>query len=205
VEREEPRANVIEHHPGIDLDRYRPADRAPRPRPRILFVGGRFKEKGGEDLLRALEGRLGTDVELDVVTRDHVPPLEGVTVHHLDPSDPQLLDLHQQADLMCLPTYGDTNPWVILEAMGCATPVISSAVGAIPEMLDEGRAGTIVPHGDPAALREAVLALLEDPVRREQVGRAARARCEERYDARRQSALLAQQLRTLSEDRRAAG
>jgi glycosyltransferase involved in cell wall biosynthesis len=205
VEREEPRARAIAHHPGIDLERYRPVPRRERARPRVLFVGGRFRAKGGEDLLSALQGSIGSEVELDLVTPAAVEPRDGVRVHRLTSSDPQLLDLFQQADLLCLPTLGDTNPWVLLEAMACETPVIATRVGAIPEMLDDGRAGMLVPYGDPRALREALLTALSDPQRRAELGRSGRVRCEQRYDARRQFPILADQMRGLLDQRRVAG
>ncbi len=188
---------MIEHHPGIDLERWYPAPREPRERPRVLFVGGRFAEKGGFDLLAALEGRIGTEVDLDVVTPADVPHAEGVTVHRLGHASPELRRLYQQADLLVLPTYGDTNPWVLLEAMACGTPAVSSDVGAIPEMLDEGRAGTVVPHGDVRALREAIEALLADGTRREGLRSVVRERVERHYDARRQFPALAARMREL--------
>jgi glycosyltransferase involved in cell wall biosynthesis len=195
AEREAPRARVVEHHPGIDLDRYRPAERRPRERPRVLFVGGRFKEKGGDDLLAALGEQLGREVDLDLVTPASVSERAGVRVHRLTPSDPRLLDLQQQADVMCLPTYGDSTPWAILEAMACGTPVISTGVGGIADLLDDGRAGVLVPHGDLRALGEALRALIADPERRAQLAARARARCEQRYDARRQFGRLVEHLR----------
>ena len=199
VERAAPGARVIEHHPGIDLVRHRPAPHRARERPRVLFVGGRFAAKGGEDLLAALGDGLGRDWDLDVVTPAEVPERPGVRVHRLSPSDPALLDLQQQADLFCLPTYGDSNPWVLLEAMACGTPVVSTPVGGIAGMLEDGRAGVLVPYGDPRALGEAVRGLLGDPGRRAEFAGAARARCETRYDARRQFAALAVRLRELSD------
>ncbi len=199
---EQPRSNVIAHHPGLDLERYAPAARETRTRPRVLFVGGRFKEKGGEDLLAALEGLAGSELDLDLVTPQEVPQTEGVAVHRLDAASPELLRLYQQADVLALPTHGDSNPWVLLEAMACGTPAVSTDVGAIPEMLDDGRAGVIVPHGEPRALREALTGLLADEGRREQLGRAARERCEQRYDARRQFPLLAARLEALAAVRR---
>jgi glycosyltransferase involved in cell wall biosynthesis len=198
LERAAPGVRIVEHHPGIDLDRYRPAARRDRARPRVLFVGGRFVLKGGEDLLAALGDGLGREVDLDIVTPADVPARPGVTVHRLSPSDPRLLDLQQQADVCCLPTYGDTNPWSVLEAMACGATVVSTRVGGIPEMLDEGRAGLLVPYGDPRVLGEALRSLLADPHRREQLGRCARARCEERYDSRRQLPLLIDLLRSVT-------
>jgi glycosyltransferase involved in cell wall biosynthesis len=194
IEEQAPGTRVIEHHPGLDLRRYVPAPRRERERPRVLFVGGRFAAKGGEDLLAALGDRLGHDCELDIVTPAEVPARAGVRVHRLSAADPELLDLQQQADVLCLPTYGDTNPWVLLEAMACGTPVISTPVGGIPDLLDDGRAGVLVPYGDPQALGEALRALLADPDRRAQLAGDARARCEARYDARRQFASLAERM-----------
>jgi glycosyltransferase involved in cell wall biosynthesis len=205
LERAAPRARVVEHHPGIDLERYRPAARRERERLRVLFVGGRFAAKGGEDLLAALAGELGERVELDLVTTAAVTERPGVRVHRLSPSDPELLDLQQQADLMCLPTYGDAVPWAVLEAMACGTPVLATRVGGIPDLLDGGRAGSLIEHGDARALREALQTLLREPQARAALAARARARCEQRYDARRQLPRLIERLRELLDARAHAG
>ncbi len=202
AEREAPGVRVLEHHPGIDLEHYRPAERRARERPRVLFIGGRFAEKGGEDLLAALGDLLGREVDLDVVTPDPVAERPGLRVHRLVRSDPRLLDLQQQADVACLPTYGDTNPWTVLEAMACGTPIVSTRVGGIPDMLAGGEAGALVPHGDRQALREQLLGLIRDPRRRRQLSDAARRRCEDRYDATRQLPVLAGHLRDAIERHR---
>jgi glycosyltransferase involved in cell wall biosynthesis len=178
----EPRANVAVHHPGLDLDAFRPAPRRPRALPRILFVGGRFADKGGDDLLAALGDDLGTTVELDAVTPADVAPRPGLRVHRLGPGDPELRDLRQQADLLVLPSGADAVPWAILEAMACGVPVVGSTVGAIGDLVG-GEAGVLVPFGDRPALRAATLELLDDEPRRAALGAAARARCEARFDA----------------------
>jgi len=200
AEREAPEARVEEHHPGIDLGRFAPAARRDRAagRARVLFVGGRFAEKGGQDLMAALGNQLGRSVELDLVTPAELPAREGVRVHRLEPSDPRLLDLQQQADLFCLPSYGDAAPWAVLEAMACGTPVVASDVGGLPDMLAGGAAGALVAHGDVRGLREALLGLLGDPTRRGEFAAAARARCEERYDARKQFGRLVELLNSAS-------
>jgi glycosyltransferase involved in cell wall biosynthesis len=195
LEREAPGLRVLEHHPGIDLIRYRPAPRRERPRAKVLFIGGRFIEKGGEDLIAALGDELGRDIDLDIVTHADVPERPGVRIHRLIRSDPQLLDLQQQADVFCMPTYGDTNPWSILEAMACGTPVISSRVGGIPNMLDDGGSGVFAPYGDPRVLGEALRALIADRGRRAQLAARARARCEVHYDARQQGPRLVELFR----------
>jgi glycosyltransferase involved in cell wall biosynthesis len=186
-----PRANVVEHHPGIDLERYRPAEhREQRARTRVLFVGGRFKEKGGVDLLRALGPELGSSVELDVVTAAEVPEQPGVRVHRLRPNDAALLELQQQADIFCLPSYGDAVPWAVLEAMACGTSVLAGDIGGIPDLLDGGRAGVLVTPGDQGGLREGLLALMENPARRAELAGGALARARSHFDARIQTGRL---------------
>lgn len=192
-----PRARAVVHHPGIDLRRFAPAPRRPRARARVLFVGGRFTDKGGPELVEALSPRLGHDVELDVVSPAEVPARDGLRVHRLGPEDPELMDLRAQADLLCLPSGADAAPWAVLEAMACGTPVVVSDVGGTPDLVGHGEAGVVVPHADVPALREAVFALLGDEPRRAALGRAARGRCEREYDAERQTGTLLELLRDL--------
>lgn len=185
-----PAANVVKHHPGIDLRRYSPAEPEDTGSRRVLFVGGRFEAKGGADLLAALRPRLGRDVTLDIVTMDPVPETDGVTVHRLDAGDERLVDLYRRADIFCLPTLGDSNPWVILEAMACGTPVVSTTVGAIPELLGHGEAGVVVEPGDRDALGSALDKLLDDDELGRDLGAAGRRRCQRHYDSRVQVPLL---------------
>ncbi|MGH2950136.1 MAG: glycosyltransferase family 4 protein, partial [Solirubrobacteraceae bacterium] len=159
VERAAPRARVIEHHPGIDLEAFRPAPRASDARARVLFVGGRFAEKGGHDVLEALGPHAGRELDLDIVTPARIPSRPGVTVQRLGPADPGLLELFRRADVFCLPTYGDAVPLSVVEAMACGAAVVATDVGAMRDLLDDGRAGRLVRAGDPRGLRAAVLAL----------------------------------------------
>ena len=179
-----PSAPVAVHHPGLDLERFSPAPRRERERPRLLFVGGRFREKGGEELIAALGGLLGTELELDVVTPEPVPHVDGVRVHRHSSGAPALVDLYQQADLLCLPTRGDAAPFAVLEAMACATPVVAYDVGAVGEMLGEPAGGAVVPRGDMPRFVAEIRTLLADPQARERAGAQARSRCEAKYDAR---------------------
>jgi glycosyltransferase involved in cell wall biosynthesis len=195
VRRAAPRARVLTLCPGVDTARLRPAARAARARSRVLFVGGRFAEKGGYDLLDALAEDLGDTVELDVVTGDPLPERPGVRVHRLEREDRRLLELYQQADVMCLPTLGDSLGWALIEAMACGTPVISTSVGAIPELLDEGRGGLLVEPGNPRELRGALRRLLGDEALGRQLAQRSLSTVEERFDARAQGRKLAALMR----------
>ncbi len=195
VRRTTPGARVFTICPGVDTVRFVPAQREPRELPRVLFVGGRFAEKGGYDLLAALGEDLGRTVELDVVSGEQPPPRPGLRVHRLSHGDPRLLELHQQADVTCLPTLGDSLGWALIEAMACGTPVLSTEVGAIPELLEGGRAGVLVRPADPRELRGAILGLLADESRRRQLAARALEAVGERFDARIQGAKLAAVMR----------
>jgi glycosyltransferase involved in cell wall biosynthesis len=195
VRRAAPRARVHTLCPGVDTARLRPAARVARARARVLFVGGRFAEKGGYDLLDALAEDLGHTVELDVVTGDPLPERPGVRVHRLEREDRRLLELYQQADAMCLPTRGDSLGWALIEAMACGTPVISTSVGAIPELLDEGRGGLLVEPEKPRELRAALWRLLADEALGRQLAQRSLSTVAERFDARVQGRKLAALMR----------
>jgi glycosyltransferase involved in cell wall biosynthesis len=195
VRRACPTAHVVEHHPGLDVARFRPAERRPRERPRVLFVGGRFGAKGGDLLLAALGPLAGRELDLDLVTKADVPARPGVRVHALAPGDPALIDLYQQADVFCLPTRGDAVPFSVIEAMATGAAVVASDIGAIPDLLADGRCGRLIPSGNRRALFEAVTGLLADAPQRAALARAGRERCETHFDARTQTRRLATLLR----------
>jgi glycosyltransferase involved in cell wall biosynthesis len=72
------------------------------------------------------------------------------------------------------------------EAMACQVPVVSSCGGALPEVVgDDGSCGTLVPPKDPDALAAAIDQLLDQPERREAMGRAGRARVLQHFTWRR--------------------
>jgi glycosyltransferase involved in cell wall biosynthesis len=71
----------------------------------------------------------------------------------------------------------------ILEAMWFGCPSISTRVGGIPEVVEDGRSGLLVPPGDVDALAGALEALIHDEPRRRALGRAAEARARERFSA----------------------
>jgi glycosyltransferase involved in cell wall biosynthesis len=88
------------------------------------------------------------------------------------------------SDLFVLSSRWEGNPLSVMEAMAAGLPVVSTAVGGVPELVREGETGLLVPSGDAAALARALQALVDDPARREAMGKAARQHAITHFDIR---------------------
>jgi glycosyltransferase involved in cell wall biosynthesis len=86
---------------------------------------------------------------------------------------------------------GDAVPTVIKEALAVGTPVIASDVAGVPELLDHGNCGMLVPPRDADALTRAIAQLLDNPALRQRYAHAGRAHAERTFDIRRNGARLA--------------
>jgi glycosyltransferase involved in cell wall biosynthesis len=69
----------------------------------------------------------------------------------------------------------------VVEAMAMGKAVVATTTGGLPEVVAQGETGLLVPPGDVESLAATVVSLLEDRVRREQMGRCGRARAQERF------------------------
>lgn len=98
----------------------------------------------------------------------------------LDPAGTE--DLLRRTDILVLPSFSENLPMVIIEAFAHGVPVISTPVGAIPEVVREGRTGLLVPPGHVTALARAIERLIEDSALRQSLGDAARREHAERYE-----------------------
>lgn len=170
--------------PGIDLDEWEPAPEArERERPRLLFVGGEFGRKGGEDLL-AMHRELADRCDLWIVTTSPVEPAQGVhVINDLGPNDPRLIELFRTASMFVLPSRAETFGIAAIEAQAAGLPVVASDIGGLADIVDDGVTGHRVPVGDVRALRDAVAGLLDEPARIDAMGIAARARAEANFDS----------------------
>ncbi|NLP12763.1 glycosyltransferase [bacterium] len=86
--------------------------------------------------------------------------------------------LLHQLDLFILPSLSEGIPMALLEAMAAAVPVLSTMVGGIPDILDHGQAGVLVPPGDAPALAAALLELIHDRTLREALAQRGHLRVE---------------------------
>lgn len=152
----------------------------PDYRPRVLFVGGDFVRKGGEDLLAVWRGEeMHRHAHLDLVTnaplRDAAPQgvrvIRGVTSYSAE-----WLELWHAADVFVLPTREDAFANVFQEAAAAGLPRIGTRSHATPEMIIDGESGLLVAPADRLALAGALRRLIESPALRRDLGQAARAR-----------------------------
>ena len=159
--------------------------KAPKTRYSILFVGGDFKRKGGEDVLEVFLTAFSDLAELHLVT---YTPVECQHPHvhiHRDirAYSPEWLNLYSQADVFVMPTYADAFATVFLEAMAAGLPVIASQLPQIYEVVSDGETGFLVPSGDRHALAYKIRYLIENPILGRQMGEKGRRVAEQKFNA----------------------
>lgn len=186
---------------GADPQRYRPDPAVTRDG--VLFVGRFTPHKGLDVLLRALpDGARLTCI--GSAGHDPRPPESGYPAllrrlaagrdvtfaERVD--DDELARLYRRARVLVLPSveqtcYGrriavsELLGLAVIEAMASGTPVVCSRVGGVPEVVEDGVTGFLVPPGDTGALGDRLGALLGDPGGAERMGRRARELVLERF------------------------
>jgi glycosyltransferase involved in cell wall biosynthesis len=184
---------------GIDLDRFADAgDVAPPPEPAPLTVGflGRLEpQKGAEYLIRAaaLVRREHPGIRFLLAGNGRLQPrMErlasqlGVAsgVEFLGWTD-DTVSFMKRIDVLAMPSLWEAFGLSAAEAMALRKPVIASRVDGLPEVIDEGRTGLLVPPGDCQALATAILQLAADPALRHSMGAQGRIRACERFSQQR--------------------
>ena len=137
--------------------------------PHVLYVGRLSEEKGVRDLAEAARG-LPLVVVGDGPLRHLLPQSVGFVPHD------ELGRYYERAAAVVVPSRREGYGVTAREAMAYGRPVVATAVGGLPDAIDDGVTGLLVPPRDPAALRAALERLLRDSDLRVQLGEAARAR-----------------------------
>lgn len=208
------RVQVI--HNGIDPEVYKPTEAPDRPeaygidaeRPFVLFVGRISRQKGLRHLLQALhELPAATQVvlcagapdtqELAQEVQTQVENLSSsrtiVWIQRMVPQQ-DLIAFYSHAHVFVCPSVYEPFGLINLEAMACATPVVGTDVGGIPEVVSDGETGLLAafdsdglegeprdPAGFAHELASKINMLLEDPERAHRMGQAGRSRVLKRF------------------------
>jgi glycosyltransferase involved in cell wall biosynthesis len=127
---------------------------------RVLFVGDGPEQEN----LRQQAARLGISdrIVMPGFQRD-VAPYYGM------------------ATIFALPSHSEGSPNVVLEAMSAGLPVVAASVGGVPEIVENGKTGILVPPRDPGAMADGLKHLLQSEDSRERMGAAAKQKAESAY------------------------
>lgn len=155
----------------------------------ILYTGMLIPRKGVHHLVRAFaeivlafpEARLiimggeenrGYAAELKYLVKQS--GLDGRVEFTGEVTQADLAQRMGQARVFVLPTYSEGLPRVVIEAMAAGLPVVATAASGIPEVIEDGVTGFLVPPGDEAALAQRLRWVLDNPEKAEEVGCRAR-------------------------------
>ena len=94
---------------------------------------------------------------------------------------PELLPYYQKADVVINPSLSEAFGMSLVEAMATQTPVVATDIGGMPEIVDEGVTGSIVEPGNPTALADATVAIIDNPQLARAMGVAGRRKVLQRY------------------------
>jgi len=172
---------------GVDTDHFAPPSDEARPVREVVLCPARFcEDKDHETLLRAFAVTAAKRPRAELWLLGNGPLRDRVRLlaaRHpardrikLYPSVPDPRPFFEQASLVVLSSVREALPNVLLEAMAMGLPVVATAVGGIPDLVETDRTGLLCAPGDAKTLGEHLAALLADAPRRERFGRNARQR-----------------------------
>ncbi len=187
---------------GIDTTRFQPDPASVRQPNLILGVGRLVEKKGFDTLIRAcaylrqweidfqceIVGKGNMRESLNALIADH-SLTEQVKLVGPKPQD-AVLEEYRRAAIFALPCIigSDGNrdglPTVLLEAMATETPVVSTTLTGIPEIIDHNKNGLLVPPNDPLMLANALADLLRNPAQRQELGQAACQKVAQTFEVR---------------------
>jgi glycosyltransferase involved in cell wall biosynthesis len=168
--------------PSMDLEKLRPGPQQDA-RPRILFLGGDFKRKGGMLVLDCYRRHFADRCDLHLITHSPIEPEPGVFVHHgIQAYSPEWFEQWRAADIFVFPSTLETFGIVLLEALAFEVPTISTEVGAAKHILADGKAGWLLGSQTAESLAGAISDVLDHPEAARQKTRAGRMRVEEHFE-----------------------
>jgi glycosyltransferase involved in cell wall biosynthesis len=165
---------------GVDPSKFHPLNI--KKENKVLFVGKILRVKGIDNLIKAVQG---LDIELHVdaklLDKKYLKLLMNLdrgskAIFNFNVTDKELINEYNSAVVTVLPSIIEIFPLVVLESMACGTPVICTDAGGMPEIVEDGENGFIVPLNDPKRLEEKIRYFLENPDESKRMGENARKR-----------------------------
>ncbi len=175
--------DVIEN--GVDIELFQPAiDKPESDKIRILFSGNPSARKG-KDALIAVAEQLPDHCHL-VITgglRDEKHSGKDATRIEWLPRIPyeEMHKLYQQADIMFFPSWREGLSLVLLEAMSCGLPIVTTNISSMPELVDHGMGGYLYTSGDNREALKYLNELADDREKRNAMGKYNRQKILESY------------------------
>jgi glycosyltransferase involved in cell wall biosynthesis len=180
-------------HCGVSPELFSPARHEGRGK-RLLFVGRLAAVKGLPVLLDAF-ARLAKDrPELKLMLAGDGPDRAKLEAQAKElgvagrieflgyQSQAQVRQLLQNTDVFVMASFAEGVPVVLMEAMAAGVPVVATRVAGVPELVEDGVSGYLVPPAEPGALADNVAALLDDAELRNRLGAAGRAKVEREFN-----------------------
>jgi len=181
---------------GVDTEKFSPGSHESVGGP-VVFAGRLLPHKGVDDLVKALPHHLKLELIGQVFDDRYLDALRKIAdgkqiVFRHDCDDDQLIDAYRRSLCVVLPSvyrtmYGEETcvpellGQTLLEGMACGAPVICTRVACMPEIVQDGVTGFVVPPNDPAALAERIGWLRDHPSEARELGHAGRRRVLDKF------------------------
>jgi len=173
------KSQYVTIYSGIDLRKYQNArpikDIKNKAGFNVLMVSRITEGKGLDEVLSAADQLVNEDIHVfiagdgDLMQKYRQSSAKNVTFLGLRDDVPRLL---ASVDILVLPSYREGTPRVITEAMAAGIPVVATNIAGIPEQIEDGKNGYLIPIKDSKALADRILYLKEHPMVRTRMGRA---------------------------------
>lgn len=203
---------VIVLHCGVDTTVFQPVERDDRGGPlELLCVGTIHEVKGQSHLLSATRRLIDEGEDVRVTFIGDGPGEQDLRRRSADLGDrivfrgrrtrPEVATAIADADVVVAPSVPTATgkregiPVVLMEAMAAGRPVVTSRLSGIPELVEDGVSGLLVPPGDVEALAAAIRSLAADRCLQLRLGSAARSRVVDSFDQRTNARALVEQIR----------
>ncbi|MBX7255446.1 MAG: glycosyltransferase [Candidatus Hydrogenedentes bacterium] len=181
-------------HCGVDTRHYTPRTHEGKAK-RLIFVGRLAAVKGVPVLLEAFAALAAMHPELTLTLAGDGPDRAWIESYARERgitdrvtitgyvSQERVRELLAESDVFVMASFAEGVPVVLMEAMTTGLPVVTTHIAGIPELVEDGVSGYLVPPGDSASLTSRVEALLGDPALRNRLGAAGRAKVLAEFDS----------------------